>query len=186
MSVIATGSCFRVDTEFPSKDIADGRWTSCGLHTEVSCMSAQTPPSPAPSPSPSPSPASPPRLVSLSTQNKIYTQQSATGPTTFLRCTVANACRSSRPHTAATQEAVATDDHLSATSPQKMMLQSTLDAATSSMRRRRRREETTEDEDGEERTDALLLVYHTSDFTTSAIVDNPKVPRTIFMFVFVG
>ena len=73
---------------------------------------------------------------------------------------------SSRPTTALQQDP-ATDEYLSATSPQKMITQSPLDVKEVI---RKARQEVVE-----ERGEVGSLIYHTSDFTVTSIVDNPKV-----------
>ena len=66
---------------------------------------------------------------------------------------------SSRPHTAATE----IDEHIS---PQKLMTQSPL-SVKETLRKAK--------QEMEDRGDMSSLIYHTSDFTVTSIVDNPKV-----------
>ena len=73
---------------------------------------------------------------------------------------------SSWPGTAMQQDP-ATDQYLSATSPQKMLTQSPLNVKE--VIRKARHEVT------EERGEVGSLIYHTTDFTVTPIVDNPKV-----------
>ena len=78
---------------------------------------------------------------------------------------------SSRPHTAATPDPT-TDEHLTAVSPQKLLTQSPVPVKSSVWQAKQQPGEQSE---------ISQLVYHTSDFTVSSIVDNPKVGDT-FMF----
>ena len=78
------------------------------------------------------------------------------------------AAPSSRPHTAATPEP---DELL--TSPHKLMTHSPREVKEEIRRAHKRLEGGDGDERGRE--EVAQLIYHTSDFTVTAVVDNPKV-----------
>ena len=75
---------------------------------------------------------------------------------------------SSRPHTAATPDPT-NDEHLSAVSPQKLLTQTPVQVKSSIWHAKQQLGGSTE------QSEISQLVYHTSDFTVSSIVDNPKV-----------
>ena len=82
---------------------------------------------------------------------------------------------SSRPHTAATPDPT-NDEHLSAVSPQKLLTQTPVQVKSAIWHAKQQLGGSTE------QSEILQLVYHTSDFTVSSIVDNPKV-LTLTVFV---
>lgn len=68
------------------------------------------------------------------------------------------------------------DEHLSAVSPQKMLTQSPVQVKSAIWQAKQQLGP------GGEQSEISQLVYHTSDFTVSSIVDNPKVGDTL-MFI---